>query len=116
MERFYMDVSTLFSGQGYAEDYYLDAKSQCAGARGACPDKNIPRGKNDVRLLNSAIINDFTMLTYRFLEKRFSLKKFLGSDQILNLSDSLYRTPKIPVTTTLSTPTEVSQSFGPSAL
>jgi len=29
------------TGKGYAEDYYLDAKSQCAGGRGACPDKNI---------------------------------------------------------------------------
>ena len=27
------------SGKGYAEDYYLDAKSQCAGGRGACPDR-----------------------------------------------------------------------------
>ena len=53
------------SGQGYAEDYYLDAKSQCAGGQGSCPDKNIPGGKNKVRLLNSAIINDFTMMTYR---------------------------------------------------
>ena len=25
----------------------------------------IGRGKNDVRLLNSAVINDYTMLTYR---------------------------------------------------
>ena len=46
-------------------DYYLDAKSQCAGGRGSCPDSNIRGGKNDVRLLNSAIINDFTMLTFR---------------------------------------------------
>lgn len=53
------------TGQGYAEDYYLDAKSQCAGGRGSCPDSNIPGGKNKVRLLNSAIINDFTMMTYR---------------------------------------------------
>lgn len=53
------------SGQGYAEDYYLDAKSQCAGGRGSCPDRNIRQGKNNVRLLNSAVINDFTMLTYR---------------------------------------------------
>jgi len=53
------------SGKGYAQDYYLDAKSQCAGSRGACPDSNLQRGKNNVRLLNSAIINDFTMLTYR---------------------------------------------------
>ena len=32
------------SGKGYAEDYYLDAKSQCAGSRGSCPDSNIPLG------------------------------------------------------------------------
>ena len=59
------DTSLFFPGQGYAEDYYLDAKSQCAGGRGSCPDSNIPGGKNKVRLLNSAIINDFTMMTYR---------------------------------------------------
>lgn len=34
-----------FLGQGYAEDYYLDAKSQCAGGRGSCPDRNIRKGK-----------------------------------------------------------------------
>ena len=60
----WMDHDT---GQGFADDYYLDAKSQCAGDKGACPDKNIRCGRNDVRLLNSAIINDFTMLTYRFV-------------------------------------------------
>ena len=27
--------------------------------------RNLPRGSNNVRLLNSAVINDFTMLTYR---------------------------------------------------
>ena len=37
----WMDHST---GKGYAEDYYLDAKSQCAGDRGSCPDNNIPLG------------------------------------------------------------------------
>ena len=63
-----MFIMTFFlpsPGQGFAEDYYLDAKSQCAGGRGSCPDSNIRGGKNDVRLLNSAIINDFTMLTFR---------------------------------------------------
>ena len=45
------------SGKGYADDYYLDAKSQCAGKRGACPDNKIKRGTNNVRLLNSAVIN-----------------------------------------------------------
>ena len=27
--------------KGYAEDYYLDAKSQCSGGRGSCPDENL---------------------------------------------------------------------------
>lgn len=42
----WMDKST---GQGFADDYFLDAKSQCAGGRGACPDANLRRGENDVR-------------------------------------------------------------------
>ena len=29
------------TGQGYAHDYYLQAKSQCAGGRGSCPDSKI---------------------------------------------------------------------------
>jgi hypothetical protein len=53
------------SVKGCAEYYFLDAKSQCAGGQGACPDKNIRNGKSNVRLLNSAVINEFTMLTYR---------------------------------------------------
>jgi hypothetical protein len=32
------------SGKGFAEDYYLDAKSQCAGKRGACPDRCVSSG------------------------------------------------------------------------
>lgn len=31
----WVDHDTL---NGYAYDYYLDAKSQCAGTRGTCPD------------------------------------------------------------------------------
>lgn len=31
----WIDHETL---NGYAYDYYLDAKSQCAGNRGSCPD------------------------------------------------------------------------------
>lgn len=27
--------------KGYVEDYYLDAKSQCSGGRGSCPDEKI---------------------------------------------------------------------------
>lgn len=29
------------TGKGYAEDYYLDAKSQCSGNRGSCPDTRL---------------------------------------------------------------------------
>lgn len=31
----WIDHETL---SGFAYDYYLDAKSQCAGGRGSCPD------------------------------------------------------------------------------
>lgn len=26
------------SGKGFANDYYLEAKSQCSGSHGSCPD------------------------------------------------------------------------------
>lgn len=34
----WVDKQTL---QGYAIDYFLDAKSQCSGGRGSCPDTRI---------------------------------------------------------------------------
>lgn len=34
----WVDKQTL---QGYAIDYFLDAKSQCSGRRGSCPDIRI---------------------------------------------------------------------------
>lgn len=34
----WVDKQTL---QGYAIDYFLDAKSQCSGNRGSCPDVRI---------------------------------------------------------------------------
>lgn len=34
----WVDKQTL---QGYAIDYFLDAKSQCSGRRGSCPDRRI---------------------------------------------------------------------------
>ncbi|KAF2366388.1 DOMON domain [Trinorchestia longiramus] len=52
------------TGRGFAEDYLLAAKAQCQGGRGTCPD-TASRGSNDVRLLNAALINDFTMLTFQ---------------------------------------------------
>ena len=43
----WLDRST---GQGYAHDYYLGAKAQCAGGRGACPDtKAVRTGMGVVR-------------------------------------------------------------------
>lgn len=29
------------TGKGFAEDYFLDAKSQCSGSRGSCPDTRL---------------------------------------------------------------------------
>lgn len=29
------------TGKGYAEDYYLDAKAQCSGQKGSCPDTRL---------------------------------------------------------------------------
>lgn len=29
------------TGKGYAEDYFLDAKAQCSGNRGSCPDTRL---------------------------------------------------------------------------
>lgn len=34
----WVDTTTL---KGEAVDYYLDAKSQCAGVRGSCPDERL---------------------------------------------------------------------------
>lgn len=44
----WVDKDTL---KGYANDYYLDAKSQCAGVHGSCPDERIA--------VSSIIILDF---------------------------------------------------------
>lgn len=34
----WVDKETL---KGYAEDYFLDAKSQCSGPKGSCPDEKL---------------------------------------------------------------------------
>ncbi|CAB3367209.1 Hypothetical predicted protein [Cloeon dipterum] len=51
--------------QGYAVDYYLEGKSQCAGSRGSCPDNNLRDETASVRLLNSAMVNGYTIVTYQ---------------------------------------------------
>jgi hypothetical protein len=34
----WVDKATL---KGYADDYFLDSKSQCSGNRGSCPDNKL---------------------------------------------------------------------------
>ncbi|KAM3958654.1 DM13 and DOMON_DOH domain-containing protein skeletor isoform 2-T2 [Aphomia sociella] len=50
--------------KGYSEDYYLDAKSQCAGVHGSCPDERLG-GTNSIRLLNAALVNGYSIVTYQ---------------------------------------------------
>ncbi|XP_063233288.1 protein Skeletor, isoforms D/E-like [Bacillus rossius redtenbacheri] len=51
--------------KGYAVDYLLDAKSQCSGSRGSCPDVRIREGTNSVEMLNSAMVNGYSIVTYQ---------------------------------------------------
>lgn len=53
------------TGKGYAHDYFLDAKSQCSGNRGSCPDTRLKDNTNSIRLLNAAIVNDYSIVTYQ---------------------------------------------------
>ncbi|KAI9580439.1 hypothetical protein GQX74_010847 [Glossina fuscipes] len=53
------------SGKGYAQDYYLEDKSQCSGKRGSCPDINILENSNSIRLLNAAMVNGYSIVTYQ---------------------------------------------------
>lgn len=53
------------TGKGYAQDYFLDAKSQCSGSRGSCPDTRLKDNTNSIRLLNAAIVNDYSIVTYQ---------------------------------------------------
>ncbi|XP_018341268.1 PREDICTED: protein Skeletor, isoforms B/C isoform X2 [Trachymyrmex septentrionalis] len=58
----WVDKQTL---QGYAIDYFLNAKSQCSGRRGACPDRRIQENTDSVRLLNAAMVNGYSIVTYQ---------------------------------------------------
>ncbi|XP_049880584.1 protein Skeletor, isoforms B/C isoform X2 [Pectinophora gossypiella] len=58
----WVDKQTL---KGYAQDYYLDAKSQCAGVRGSCPDERLGEKTNSIRLLNAALVNGYSIVTYQ---------------------------------------------------
>lgn len=58
----WVDKETL---KGYADDYYLDAKSQCSGPKGSCPDERIQPNANSIRLLNAAMVNGYSIVTYQ---------------------------------------------------
>ncbi|XP_076165235.1 DM13 and DOMON_DOH domain-containing protein skeletor isoform X2 [Ptiloglossa arizonensis] len=58
----WVDKQTL---QGYAVDYFLDAKSQCSGGRGSCPDTRIQENTNSIRLLNAALVDGYSIVTYQ---------------------------------------------------
>ncbi|KAE8752192.1 Skeletor [Frankliniella occidentalis] len=69
----WVDKNTL---KGTAVDYILDAKSQCSGTRGSCPDTRVKDNSNSVRLLNAALVNGYSIVTYqRPLAARDSLDK-----------------------------------------
>lgn len=58
----WVDKDTL---KGYAEDYYLSAKSQCSGPTGSCPDNRLSENTNNIRLLNAAMVNGYSIVTYQ---------------------------------------------------
>lgn len=58
------------TGKGYAEDYYLDAKSQCSGNRGSCPDARFAVSVQGVQPRYPRLISVF------FLFKRIKLIRF----------------------------------------
>ncbi|OWR41524.1 DOMON domain-containing protein [Danaus plexippus plexippus] len=58
----WVDKETL---KGYSDDYYLEGKSQCAGGRGSCPDTSIRENRSSIRLLNAALVNGYSIVTYQ---------------------------------------------------
>ncbi|XP_055385221.1 protein Skeletor, isoforms B/C isoform X2 [Condylostylus longicornis] len=53
------------TGKGFAQDYFLDDKSQCSGTRGSCPDTRLEEKTNSIRLLNAAMVNGYSIVTYQ---------------------------------------------------
>ncbi|XP_032665653.1 protein Skeletor, isoforms B/C isoform X1 [Odontomachus brunneus] len=58
----WVDKETL---QGYAIDYFFDGKSQCSGHHGSCPDTRIQVNTDSVQLLNAALVNGYSIVTYQ---------------------------------------------------
>ncbi|XP_067138701.1 protein Skeletor, isoforms B/C-like [Centruroides vittatus] len=53
------------ANRGHAVDYYLESKQQCVGNRGVCPDTKYSSAQENVLLMNAAIVNGYTMITFR---------------------------------------------------
>ncbi|XP_074605545.1 protein Skeletor, isoforms B/C-like [Brevipalpus obovatus] len=53
------------NGRGHAVDYYLGSKEQCTGTRGSCPDVKHPGASDSITLLHSAVVNGFTLITFK---------------------------------------------------
>lgn len=67
----WVDKQTL---QGYAIDYFLDAKSQCSGGRGSCPD-------NRIQVINSFLYGRIETLwggIWTILTQAMTINSFLG--------------------------------------
>ncbi|KAL1494772.1 hypothetical protein ABEB36_010317 [Hypothenemus hampei] len=58
----WVDKDTL---KGYAEDYHLADKAQCSGPTGSCPDNKFAENTNNIRLLNAAMVNGYSIVTYQ---------------------------------------------------
>ncbi|XP_030753218.1 protein Skeletor, isoforms B/C isoform X2 [Sitophilus oryzae] len=58
----WVDKNTL---KGYAQDYYLEDKSQCSGPTGSCPDTRFLENTDNIRLLNAAMVNGYSIVTYQ---------------------------------------------------
>lgn len=43
--------------KGYADDYYLDDKSQCSGPQGSCPDERLGVNKSPTNALDPSSFN-----------------------------------------------------------
>ncbi|XP_068084801.1 protein Skeletor, isoforms D/E-like [Anabrus simplex] len=50
---------------GSADDYHLADKSQCSGKTGSCPDDRLTKKTNNVRVLNVAMVNGYSIITYQ---------------------------------------------------
>ncbi|KAK5644469.1 hypothetical protein RI129_005769 [Pyrocoelia pectoralis] len=51
--------------EGRADDYYLSAKSQCSGRTGSCPDTRFEENTDSINLLNAAMVNGYSIITYQ---------------------------------------------------